>query len=240
MDLSRLTRGSVIAALGGFILLIALFLLPWYKVDEAKLAPLQISKSLYAQTTTTQPPTTPTTPTTPGQTTTPTAPPTIPDQVTVNAPPADFGAWRGQGFLGTIANLVILAAALVALALAVLRAGGESHPIGEPGRVITGFGVAALVMVILRIFFPVEEIAGFEFDSGLNYGIFITLIGTLMLIAGGLLQQQEEAMTTRRRPPRVPSEPPPAPPSEPLAPESPAPEQPPSKPPPSPPSGPAA
>ncbi len=231
----------MLAGLGAIIVLIGLFLLPWYKVDEAKLAPLQISANLYAQATTTAPTTTtPTAPTTPGQTTTP-AVPTIPD-VTVNAPPAHFGAWRGQGFLGTLANFVILAAAIVALALALLAAAGESHPIGEPGRVITGLGVAALVMLILRMFFPVEEIAGFEFDAGLKYGIFITLIGTLMVIAGGLLQQQEEVPTPTRRarppgPPPPPGEPPP---EAPLPPSEQPPPPPESDEPAPPPAGPAA
>jgi hypothetical protein len=35
---------------------------------------------------------------------------------------AEFGAWDHQGFLGTIANLVILAAGVVAVGLAVLTA----------------------------------------------------------------------------------------------------------------------
>ena len=75
MELGKLRRGELIAAVGGLLLLIALFLFDWYSAGASV---------------------------------------TLPLGTTVNVS-GDFGAWDSEGFLGFIANLVILAAALSAV-----------------------------------------------------------------------------------------------------------------------------
>ena len=76
MDLSKLRRGEMIAAVGGIVLLFAMFFLDWYEVGGGRRAPRSAMSRVER---------------------------------------AASGAWDGQGFTGTIANLVILAAALAAI-----------------------------------------------------------------------------------------------------------------------------
>src|SRR4026209_1959094 len=89
MELSKLRRGELIAAIGGIVLLITLFFLDWYAVDV-----------------------------------------NISTQFGDIGGGEEFGAWDGQGFTGTIANLVILAAAIAAVGPAIGPA--TSRPVGLP------------------------------------------------------------------------------------------------------------
>ena len=76
MDLSKLRRGELIAAVGGIVLLFSMFVLDWYAGGANVSTPFGVDVSVEG---------------------------------------AGFGAWDGQGFTGTIADLVILAAALAAI-----------------------------------------------------------------------------------------------------------------------------
>jgi hypothetical protein len=196
METSRVGPGEWIAAVGGVVLLIALFFLDWYSV-EPSIAPLEIGASFLAQ----EPPTE-----VPGV--------EIP-QVDVAV---DLNAWDEQGFLGTIANLVMLAAAVWAIVAVGLRAGAGQGP-ADPERVTAALGIAASVMVLLRIIFPVDEIGGIEVDSSLKFGIFVALIGALLIALGGVMSRGATAAPARRAtapqppPSPPPSEPPPPPPS---------------------------
>lgn len=186
MDRGGLGAGEVLAGLGGVVVLIALFFLPWYGVGEAKLAPIEIRQpvepSLYAQA---EPPTLPSEPQEPGL---PSEPPMgIPPEDLPSADlPENFGAWEAQGLLGTLANLVILAAALAALRIALAGATRGRLP-GLPGAATAALGAAALVAVALRMLFAPEEIDDFEFEATLEAGIFIALAGAALIAAGGLL-----------------------------------------------------
>ncbi|HZA88967.1 MAG TPA: hypothetical protein VE401_01935, partial [Solirubrobacterales bacterium] len=91
MDASKVRPGDWIAALGGVVLLVALFFLDWYRV-ELSIAPLEIGSSFLVQ----EPPT---------------EIPGLEELTEID----DLNAWDEQGFLGTIANLVMLAAGVWAI-----------------------------------------------------------------------------------------------------------------------------
>jgi hypothetical protein len=201
MDTSRVGPGEWIAAIGGLVLLIALFFLDWYSL-EPDIAPVEIGASFLAQV---QPPT------------------EIPG---LEIPTLDIGAWDGQGFLGTIANLIMIAAGVWAIVAVALKAGaGNGEAPGDPSRTTMALGIAATVMVLLRIIFtPGEE----GLDTSLKFGIFVALIGAVLTALGGLMSRG----AGRTPAPRVrATEPPPPPPSEPPPP--PPPSEPPPPPPPS-------
>jgi hypothetical protein len=105
---------------------------------------------------------------------------------------ADFGAWDGQEFLGTIANLIILAAGIAAVGLALLTATSRTVALPVAASALTaGLGIAAVVMVVMRILFqpgPNEVV-------DLKFGIFIALIGALAVAYGGWQSMQEEGTT---------------------------------------------
>src|SRR2546425_12258365 len=62
---------------------------------------------------------------------------------------ADFGAWDGQGFTGTIANLVILAAGVTAVGMALLTATSRTVALPVAASALTaGLGIAAVGMVV--------------------------------------------------------------------------------------------
>jgi hypothetical protein len=199
MDTSRVGPGDWIAAIGGLVLLIALFFFDWYSL-EPDIAPVEIGASFLAQV---EPPT------------------EIPG---LEIPSLDIGAWDGQGFLGTIANLIMIAAAVWAIVVVALKAGvGNGEAPGDPSRTTIALGIAATVMVLLRIIFtPGEE----GLDASLKFGIFLALIGAVLIAIGGLMSRGGAPTQTPR--PRA-AEPPPPPPSE-----RPPPPPPPSEPPPPP------
>ena len=194
MDTSKVGPGDWIAALGGVVLLVALFFLDWYGV-ELSIAPLEIGASFLAQV---EPP------------------PEIPglDQLTEID---DLNAWDEQGFLGTIANLVMLAAGVWAIVAVGLRAsaGGAGTPT-ETATATAVLGIAASVMVLLRIVFPVDEIDGLEVDTSLKFGIFVALVGAILIAIGGLWSRgAAPTPPPRERAAEPPPPPPPPPPSEP-------------------------
>lgn len=187
MDASRVEPGEWLAAVGGVVLLIALFFLDWYSL-EPDIAPLEIGASLLAQ-----------------------QPPTEVPGIQLPEIEADIGAWDEQGFLGTLANLVILAAGAWALVAVALKAGSTTGGgTADPGRTTAALGVAAAVMVLLRIIFtPGDD----GLDTSLKFGIFVALIGAVLIALGGLMSRNG----TMAPPPRgtAGEPPPPPPPSEP-------------------------
>jgi len=96
--------------------------------------------------------------------------------------PASFGAWSGAGWLGTIANVVILAAAVLGIGTALVGARGIEWD--GPGNRLFGLSVAAALAVVLRIIFTPTSLSGYHFDADLRLGIFVALAGTLVLAWG--------------------------------------------------------
>jgi len=179
MDLSRLRGGEMIAAIGGILLLIALFFFDWYGIGASVSTPI--------------------------------------GEFSIRG---DFGAWDRQGFFGTLANLVILAAGIAAVGLALLTA--TSRTVALPvaaGALTAGLGIAAVVMVLARMLLqPLDN----EFVD-LKFGIWLALIGAAGVAIGGWQSMQEEGATFERVSDRPPPSggivtPPPSPPSEPTGP----------------------
>jgi len=148
MDLSKLRRGELIAAVGGIVLLITLFFFDWYAVD-----------------------------------------------VNIRTPfgdvggGAEFGAWDGQGFTGTIADLVILAAAIAALGLAFVTATSRTVALPVAASALTaGLGIGAVVMVLLRMVFQPGQNEFIE----LRFGIWLALISSAVIAYGGWEAMKEE------------------------------------------------
>jgi hypothetical protein len=102
---------------------------------------------------------------------------------------AGIKAWESQGFTGTIANLVILAAALSGIALAVLAATSRTVALPVAASALTAqIGAAAVVMVVLRMVFQPGPNAFVD----LKTPIFIALAGCLLVTYGGWRSMQEE------------------------------------------------
>ena len=148
MELSKLRRGELIAAIGGIVLLITLFFFDWYAVD-----------------------------------------------VNISTPfgdiggGAEFGAWDGQGFTGTIANLVILAAAIAAVGLAIVTATSRTVALPVAASALTaGLGIGAVLMVVLRMLFQPGENEFIE----LRFGIWLALISSAVIAYGGWDAMREE------------------------------------------------
>ena len=192
MDTSTVRPADWIAALGGLVLLIALFFLDWYSL-ELEIAPLEIGAAFLAQV---EPPT----------------------EVPIPQLDVDetIGAWDGEGFLGAIANLIMLAAAVWAIVAVGFRAGVADVELGiEAGRLTMLAGIAAAIMVFLRIIFTP---GGDGVDTSLEFGIFVALAGAILIALGGVMSGEggprAPAAAPRRepRPPPPPTEPPPPPP----------------------------
>lgn len=100
-----------------------------------------------------------------------------------------IGAWEGQGVLGTLANLVILAAALLALALPVVAATARSGALAAVTASFTGLlaWFAAGCAVGRIVWRP-----GPGFDLGLELGIFVTLAGTAACFVGSFVAMRDE------------------------------------------------
>lgn len=188
MEGARLGTAEIVAAVGAIALLVGLFALPWYGVGEGKIAPLQIQSpvapGLYAQVDI------PEQPGLPGGV----DPSELPDRTV----PDDFGAWTAQGALGTVGNVVLLLAALGALAVAGLRATGTGAP-GRSSMLVAALGVAAVVVVVLRLVFRPEDVDGYEFQATLKAGAFVTLLGAALVAGAGAL-----GLGRDREPPRTP------------------------------------
>jgi hypothetical protein len=107
--------------------------------------------------------------------------------VSVNS--AGFGAWDGQGFTGTIADLVILAAALAAIGLAIVTATSRTAALPVAASALTaGLGIAAVVMVALRMVFQPGPNEFIE----LRFGIWLALIASAVIAYGGWEAMKEE------------------------------------------------
>lgn len=176
MKRTSIGADAIATALGAVVLLVALLALPWYGVGEGKIAPIRIEQpaapALHAQL---EPP----------------VQPELPEEVDPGAVPDgpeedDFGAWTAQGPLGTVGNLVLLAAALAAAALAALRLVRRAAPPWS-GALVAALGVAAAVVVVLRLLIRPEEIDGFEFEATLAAGGLVALAGAVLIAAGGIL-----------------------------------------------------
>jgi hypothetical protein len=184
MDFSKLRTGELVAAVGGVILLIAMFLFNWYEQSGL---------------------------------------------VASFEPGVDVKAWEGLDFFSTIANLIILAAAVCAVTLAVLAATSRTLALPVAASALTaGLGFLAVLMVLGRMVFqpgPNEVV-------DLRFGILLALIGAAVATYGGWRAMQddgtsfedarEQLRTTmaNRDAPRV----------EPVAPEGPVRDEPPAEP----------
>jgi hypothetical protein len=154
MDFNKLRTGEIIAAVGGLVLLVAMFAFDWYEISGFGGLIEQFGEAVGVDT--------------------------------------GIKAWDGQGFFGTIANLVILAAALAAITLAILTAMSRNVALPVAASAITaGLGIAAVAMVLLRMVFqpgPNEVV-------DLRFGIFLALIGAAIVAYGGWRSMQEEGTT---------------------------------------------
>jgi len=104
----------------------------------------------------------------------------------------EFGAWDGQGFTGTIANLVILAAGVAAVGLAVVTATSRTVTLPVAASALTAaLGIAAVVMVFLRIVFQPGQNEFVE----LRFGIWLALISSAVVAYGGWDSMREEGTT---------------------------------------------
>jgi len=143
IDLSRLRRGEMTVVAGALIVLLGLFVAPWYAASGAQLADAA----------------------SPG-----------------GAVPAEFGAWSGAGWLATLGNLVVLAAAIFAIGAVV--SGGRGIEWDGSGTRLLGLSLAATAVIVLRMVFTPTSLSGYEFDADLRLGIFVALAGTLVLAWG--------------------------------------------------------
>src|SRR3954463_15019987 len=143
LDLTRLRRGELAAVARSLIVLLGLFVPPWYAATGAQLEATGA----------------------PG-----------------GSIPAEFGAWSGAGWLGTLGNLLVLAAAVFAIGAVV--SGGRGIELDGSGNRLLALSLAATAAVALRAVFTPTSLSGYQFDSDLRLGIFVTLTGTLVLAWG--------------------------------------------------------
>jgi hypothetical protein len=102
---------------------------------------------------------------------------------------AGFNAWDGQGFFGTLANLVILAAGIAAVGLAVLTATSRTVALPVAASALTaGLGIGAVFMVGGRMLFQPGQGAFID----LEFGIYLALISAVVVAYGGWQSMQEE------------------------------------------------
>jgi hypothetical protein len=99
------------------------------------------------------------------------------------------GAWDSAGFFGVIANLIILAAALIAIGLPLLTATSRSLALPVATSAVTAaFGIAAVVMVLARMLMQ----PGSNQQVDLDFGIFLALVGAILVAYGGWQSMQED------------------------------------------------
>jgi hypothetical protein len=154
MDFSKLRTGELVAAVGGLLLLVAMFAFDWYEISGFGGLIEQFGEAVGVDT--------------------------------------GIKAWDGQGFFGTIANLVILAAAVAAVVLAIVTATSRNVALPVAASAITaGLGIAAVTMVVLRMVFqpgPNEVV-------DLRFGIVLALIAAAIVAYGGWQSMKEEGTT---------------------------------------------
>ena len=99
------------------------------------------------------------------------------------------GAWDSAGFFGVIANLIMLAAALIAIGLPLLTATSRSLALPVATSAVTAaFGIAAVVMVLARMLMQ----PGPNQQVDLDFGIFLALVGAILVAYGGWQSMQED------------------------------------------------
>jgi hypothetical protein len=125
--------------------------------------------------------------------------PTTGEAIQITVGPDEVGAWDGQEFLGTVANVIMLAAAAAALFIGLLLARGrEVSP--QLQRIGLLLGIAAVIAVALRMIFPVSS------DADLKVGIFIALAGAAAIAVGRYLARGGAAPPRRQEPPALAGE----------------------------------
>jgi hypothetical protein len=113
-------------------------------------------------------------------------------QSTIFATSASFGPWDHQGFLGTIADLIILAAALAAVGLALVTATSRTVALPVAASALTaGLGIGAVAMVLLRMLFQ----PGPNSQVDIKFGILLALAAALVVAYGGWQSMKEEGTT---------------------------------------------
>jgi hypothetical protein len=91
---------------------------------------------------------------------------------------------------GTIGKLVFVVG-LAVLILLTLRAFGVELPPSVPdGMVVAGLGLAATILVLIRLIDIPER---FEPAVGRGIGLWLSLLASLLLIVAGLLKSAEDA-----------------------------------------------
>lgn len=98
-----------------------------------------------------------------------------------------LGAWTDQGIEGTVANYVMLIAAIAAIVTAILVV--AKREAGGWRKIRLPLAVAALAAVALRmVLLPETEIGGRQFsDYELSTGIFVALGGAVVMTVGAVL-----------------------------------------------------
>ena len=128
--------------------------------------------------------------------------------------PGGANAWEWMSFL----DIVLFLCALVAIALAGIRAGGSMPQLPwPPGMIVASAGALAVLIVLFRLLFPgdgpAEELAaGFnvDLDATRKIGAFLGLIAAGGMAYGGYTAMNERASGAA---PAASSPPPPPPPA---------------------------
>jgi len=102
-------------------------------------------------------------------------------------------AWESFSFI----DLLLFLAALVAVAVAALRAAGKLPALPIPaGQIVAIAGAVAVVLVLFRLIFTPgggEEVAGVEFDITRKLGVFLGLLASAAIAFGGYTAMNERA-----------------------------------------------
>jgi hypothetical protein len=91
---------------------------------------------------------------------------------------------------GAIGKLVFVIGLAVLLLLSLRAFGVELPPSVPDGMVITGLGLAATILVLIRLIDIPEK---FEPAVGRGIGLWLSLLASLVLIVAGLLKSAEDA-----------------------------------------------
>ena len=90
---------------------------------------------------------------------------------------------------GTIGKLVFVIGVVVLLLLALRAFGVELPPSVPDGLVIAGLGLAATILVLIRL---IDIPEAFQPAVGRGIGIWLSLLAALLLIVAGLLKSAED------------------------------------------------
>jgi hypothetical protein len=89
---------------------------------------------------------------------------------------------------GVLGKLVFVVGLLVLAVLALHIAGIELPPTVPEGLVIAGLGALGTIFVLVRLLQIPDDYA----DFGRAFGIWVSLLGAILLIAAGLVKASEE------------------------------------------------